>query len=85
MLDLKVLGIVDVAYLCTSKIDLNSLHQAKKLKDLSKKYLNAEIQNGNHSSIIDSRCTLALFLKLKDVFALEQYGPIFFNSIDLYS
>ncbi len=71
MLDLKVIGIADVPYICTSKIDLNALHQARKLKDLSKKYLNADIQNGNHSSIVDSRCTLALFLKLKDAFALE--------------
>lgn len=35
--------------------------QKRKLKDLSAEFLNAEIQNGHHSSIIDARTALALY------------------------
>ena len=76
--DLKVLNIYDVAYYDTHVIDFNpQLHHFRKLKDLSFKYLNALIQEGHHSSIIDARACLALFLKLKSVMAIEIDGPSF--------
>ena len=76
--DLKVLKIKDVPYYNTHVIDYNSvLHHFRKLKDLSFKYLNASIQEGHHSSIIDARASLALFLKLKAVMGLELEGPSF--------
>lgn len=43
-------------------------------------HLNAEIQIGHHSSIIDARCSLALFILLRDSQCLEMYGPHFLNS-----
>lgn len=33
----------------------------KKLKDLAREFLNADIQNGSHSSVIDARVALALY------------------------
>jgi len=39
----------------------NMVIQKRKLKDLSAEFLNAEIQNGHHSSIIDARTALALY------------------------
>ena len=61
--DLKVLDIFDVTYICTQVIDQDPFRkQPKKLKHLVQKYLNAQIQDGHHSSIIDARATLALFL-----------------------
>ena len=61
--DLKVINLSEVFYYDTHVIDFNyEMHHSKKLKDLSSKYLNALIQEGNHSSIIDSRACLALFL-----------------------
>lgn len=35
--------------------------QKRKLKDLASEFLNAEIQKGHHSSIIDARIALALY------------------------
>ena len=80
-LDLKVMGIGGVPFLCTQNIDKDPLlHQSKKLKTLSEKYLNAKIQEGHHSSIIDARACLALFLRLKGVMGLELDGPMFLGA-----
>ncbi len=35
--------------------------QKRKLKDLAEEFLNARIQQGHHSSIIDARAALALY------------------------
>lgn len=44
VLDLKVMGISEVPYICTQQIDFDiKFHHCKKLKDLSAKYLNASI------------------------------------------
>ena len=39
----------------------NSIIKKRKLKDLAAEFLNAEIQTGHHSSIIDARAALALY------------------------
>ena len=44
---------------------------------LVEKHLNAEIQEGHHSSIIDARASLALFLKMRTIYGLEIDGPTF--------
>ena len=46
--------------------------------------MNAKIQEGHHSSIIDSRATLALFLRLKGVYALDIDGPMFLGSTSTF-
>lgn len=85
-LDLKVMRIADVPYYCTQQIDKDPvLHQSKKLKDLCKKHLNATIQEGHHSSIIDSRASLALFLKLGGLYGLEAEGPLFASETDQFT
>lgn len=33
----------------------------RKLKELSEEFLNAQIQDGHHSSVIDARAALALY------------------------
>lgn len=38
------------------------------MRSLAKTYLNADIQSGDHSSIIDARVTMALFLTKKSFF-----------------
>lgn len=81
--DLKVMNLTDVPFICTSKVDMSEIHQAKKLKDLSRVHLNALIQEGHHSSIIDSRCTLALFLKFRE--QLEERGLQFLNAEEIMS
>ena len=83
--DLKSIGLTDVPYICTSKVDTGVIHQARKLKDLCAEYLNAEIQMGHHSSIIDARATLALFLATKDRFSLDLYGPGFLGADEINS
>ena len=40
---------------------------------------------GHHSSIIDARATLALFLATKDRFSLDLYGPGFLGADDINS
>jgi hypothetical protein len=35
--------------------------EKRRLKELSSDFLNADIQSGHHSSIIDARCALALY------------------------
>ena len=85
-LDLKVMGIYDVPYYDTHIIDREpTYNNTRKLKTLSEKHLNAQIQEGHHSSIIDSRASLALFLKLKDVYAIELDGPSFVSLSDAVS
>jgi hypothetical protein len=37
--------------------------QKRKLKELAQDFLNANIQSGHHSSIIDARVALALYRK----------------------
>lgn len=37
------------------------LGQKRKLKDLAREFLNADIQKGHHSSVIDARAALALY------------------------
>jgi hypothetical protein len=73
-LDLKVMGIGGVPFLCTQNID-RAPGGSKKLKTLSQQYLNASIQEGHHSSIIDARASLALFILLKGPMGLELSGP----------
>ena len=47
---------------CFSRFQKFSVEGGKrKLKDLSEEFLNAEIQTGHHSSIIDARVALALY------------------------
>lgn len=84
-MDLKVMGIYDVPYIDTQAIDkfLEGAHQTKKLKVLCEKYLNAQIQEGHHSSIIDARSSLALFLKMKSSLGLELDGPLFLGSSEV--
>ena len=36
-------------------------YEKRKLKELAKEFLNAQIQEGHHSSIIDARVALALY------------------------
>jgi len=36
-------------------------HEKRKLKELASQFLNAKIQTGHHSSIIDARVALALY------------------------
>ena len=53
----------DVAYIDTQAIDKDPVNKnPRKLLHLVEKHLNAKIQDGHHSSIIDARATLALFL-----------------------
>jgi len=78
------MGVYDVPYYCTQVIDQDTEgSHTKKLKHLCDKYLNASIQEGHHSSIIDSRATLALFLKLKSIYGIEQDGPSFLSSCEV--
>jgi hypothetical protein len=84
-LDLKVMGIYDVPFYCTKVLDRGPTNQTRKLQYLAEKHLNATIQEGHHSSIIDSRASLALFLKFKDVYGLELDGPCFCVSGESYS
>lgn len=60
-------------------------NQMKKLRHLVNNHLNAKIQDGHHSSIIDARCTLALFLLLREVNNLYPHGPDFIDQTDLIS
>ena len=79
--DLKVLNISEVWTYDTNVIEFNPvLHHSRKLKDLSSKYLNASIQEYHHSSIIDSRSSLALFLKLQP--QIEKDAPNYFSKTD---
>lgn len=39
--------------------------EKRKLKELSGDFLNAKIQEGHHSSIIDARCALALYRRFQ--------------------
>ena len=39
----------------------NGGYEKRKLKDLAKDFLNASIQTGHHSSVIDARIALALY------------------------
>ena len=86
-MDLKSLKLIDVPYICTAQIEMSEdgLHQMKKLKHLVASHLNAKIQDGHHSSIIDARCTLALFLLLHEAMKLNIYGPDFLDRSDLIS
>jgi len=43
------------------KMKANYLVVKRKLKELSEEFLNAKIQEGHHSSIIDARAALALY------------------------
>lgn len=83
--DLKSIGLADVPYICTAKVDQSALSQARKLKDLCADHLNAEIQTGHHSSIIDARASLALFLQTREQFSLDLYGPGFHGAEDIHS
>ena len=49
------------------------------MKILSEKYLNAKIQDSSHSSVIDARTSLAIFLKLRGSHALDVNGPTFLD------
>lgn len=52
----------DVTYVDVSKYNSDKL---KGLKTLAEEYLNANIQSYLHSSIIDARTAMALFLNMK--------------------
>jgi len=41
----------------------SEIKQKRKLKELAQDYLNADVQSGHHSSIIDARVALALYRK----------------------
>jgi hypothetical protein len=43
------------------QIKANSITRKRKLKDLAGEFLNALIQDGHHSSVIDARSALALY------------------------
>lgn len=43
------------------KVIANFMIIKRKLKDLSEEFLNAQIQEGHHSSVIDARAALALY------------------------
>lgn len=58
--DLLVLGLSDLYYVDTQRF--YGPEQPKGLKDLGESVLNVKIQEGIHSSIIDARVSLALFL-----------------------
>jgi hypothetical protein len=81
--DLKVLDLQHTLYQCTQVIDQTP--NTRKLKDLASKHLNALIQQGHHSSIIDARSSLALFLMLKEELGLETRGPIEYISNSLHT
>ena len=59
--DLKVMGIGEVYFIDTATA--MDGHQPKKLKDVAGKQLNAFIQEGIHSSLVDARAALAIFRK----------------------
>lgn len=86
-MDLKSLKLIDVPYICTAQIEVSQdgRNKMKKLKHLVSSHLNARIQDGHHSSIIDARCTLALFLLLHETMKLNMYGPDFIDHFDLIS
>jgi len=44
-----------------NRIPANCIIIKRKLKDLSEEFLNAKIQDGHHSSVIDARAALALY------------------------
>lgn len=66
--DIEALGLKKASYIDTTNIRHKSDQKGKirKLKDLVKEYLGAEIQESTHSSVIDARATMALFLHFKD-------------------
>ena len=43
------------------KVFANFIIKKRKLKDLAGEFLNAKIQSGHHSSVIDARAALALY------------------------
>jgi hypothetical protein len=55
-------------YIDTTNIRHKSDQKGKirKLKDLVKEYLCLEIQDGTHSSVVDAKAAMALFLHFKD-------------------
>ena len=69
-----------VPFICTQNID-RAPGGSKKLKLLSQQYLNAKIQEGHHSSIIDARACLAVFLLLRGAMGLELNGPQFLGAV----
>ena len=66
--DIEALGLSYAEYIDTTNIRHKSDQKGKirKLKDLVKEYLGLEIQASTHSSIIDAKATMALFLHFRD-------------------
>lgn len=75
MADLKVLALgSDITYIDTTWFEdkdqtevelMLSRHNRRKLKDLVKIYLGTTIQEDCHSSLIDARAAMALFMSRK--------------------
>ena len=67
--DLKVFGMNNVRYIDTGSFEDRGKPEEiefkrsnpRKLKDLVAQYLNATIQEGTHSSVIDARSSMGLF------------------------
>ena len=69
--DLKVMEIAGVNYIDTA-LAIDS-KQPKKLKEVAKQRLNASIQEGTHSSIVDARTALAIFRDDEQFFTQQIY------------
>ena len=66
--DIEALFLNQATYIDTTNFRFKSDQKGliKKLKSLASKYLNAEIQEGFHSSIVDAKAAMALFTEFKD-------------------
>jgi len=51
---------------CSGDPFSGEIKQKRKLKELAQDYLNADVQSGHHSSIIDARVALALYRKYQN-------------------
>lgn len=56
-----VCEIRDIAEFSRFKRKFPKLGEKRKLKELAKEFLNADVQEGHHSSVIDARIALALY------------------------
>ncbi|CDW76131.1 rna exonuclease 4 [Stylonychia lemnae] len=77
--DLKVMGIANVQFIDTSTLE--DQKQPQKLRALAREKLNAKIQNHLHSSVIDARASMAIFMQKKDQFA-EMIQYLSFEDIE---
>lgn len=75
------MGIGEVYFIDTATA--MDYRQPKKLKEVAEKQLNAFIQDGIHSSLVDARAALAIFRKHQEVY--EEYKQIMTKEDLLYS